>query len=71
MIRTKPIDFSSFQNANLYDSVMETTDVFNKRNGRTFKFNLKVQLGKKVDGRKKKFEKGHSHGNQSGMDMGY
>lgn len=72
MIRTKPIDFSSFPDADLYDSVMETTDVFNTRNGRTFKFNIKFELGKKVDGRKKKFEKGHSHSNQSGgMDMGY
>ena len=68
MVRTKPVNYFD---PDLYGYAEETTDVFNTRNGRTYKFNIKFQLGKKVDGRKKKFERGHSHDGQSGMDMGY
>ena len=65
MKRTKPVDSGSDAYAE------EISDVFNTRNGRTFKFTLKFDLGKKVDGRKKKFEKGHSHEGGGNMDMGY
>ena len=70
MKRTKPLD-SGFYDSNLYAYAEEISDVFNTRNGRTFKFTLKFNLGKKSDGRKKKFDKGHSHEGGSGMDMGY
>ena len=73
MKRTKPIDLSVYPTeiTDLYTYAEETTDVFNTRNGRTFKLNFKFQLGKKTDGRKKKFDKGHSHEGGGGMDMGY
>jgi len=64
MKRTKPVDSNYFY-------AEEISDVFNTRNGRTFKFTLKFDLGKKSDGRKKKFDKGHSHEGGGGMDMGY
>jgi len=65
MKRTKPVATNSYAYAE------EISDVFNTRNGRTFKFTLKFDLGKKSDGRKKKFDKGHSHEGGGGMDMGY
>ena len=65
MKRTKPVDSGSYAYAE------EISDVFNTRNGRTFKFTLKFDLGKKVDGRKKKFDRGHSHEGGGNMDMGY
>ena len=65
MKRTKPVETTNYAYAE------ETSDVFNTRNGRTFKFTLKFDLGKKSDGRKKKFDKGHSHEGGGGMDMGY
>ena len=67
MKRTKPLEYSPED----YSSGQEFSDVFNTRNGRTFKFTLKFDLGQKTDGRKKKFDKGHSHEGGSGMDMGY
>ena len=65
MDRTKPVETTNYAYAE------EISDVFNTRNGRTFKFTLKFDLGKKSDGRKKKFDKGHSHGGGGNMDMGY
>ena len=70
MKRTKPLEYPIEYYPAGYSSGEEYTDVFNTRNGRTFKFTLKFDLGKKTDGRKKKFDRGHSHGGGD-MDMGY
>ena len=74
MQRTKPITYMPDFDGDGYNDFSyaeEISDVFNTRNGRTFKFTLKFDLGKKSDGRKKKFDKGHSHGGGGNMDMGY
>ena len=69
MKRTKPLDSEYLPQ--YIASGQEYSDVLSTRNGRTFKFSLKFDLGKPDDGRKKKFERGHSHGGGGNMDMGY
>ena len=67
MKRTKPLEYYP----DGYSSGEEFSDVFNTRNGRTFKFTLKFDLGDQDNARKKKFDKGHSHGGGGNVDMGY
>jgi hypothetical protein len=73
MNRTTPLDdiIDPDTESIIYSNGQKFYDTSNTRNGRTFKFTLKFDLGKKVDGRKKKFNKGHSHGGGGNMDMGY
>ena len=81
MTRTKPVPSYFFNSGTAdgeiqdsyfsYEEASEFSDVSNTRNGRTFKLTLKYQLGKIADDTKKRFDRGHEHGDDGMMDMGY
>ena len=75
MQRTKPITYLPDSNSDGifdYDYAEEYSDVLSMRNGRTIKFTLKYQIGKKTNDKKKGFGQRGSDEDGSGMmDMGY
>ena len=70
--RTKPLE-NTVYNSVTYDSAFETSDVFNRRKGRTFSISLKYNFGKLEDQKSKSRQKtfGGDGNRGEGMDMGF
>ena len=72
MNRTKPLENTTYDDV-IYDSAFETSDVYNKRNGRTFSVSIKYNFGKLEDEKSKSRQKtfGGDGNRGGGMDMGF